>query len=179
MHALCGGERTMFEITRNSFAWLWTVIFFCSMVTMGHWTRSQLIPWGQEGWDWPVGSERETTCFPGHFQHACLQGWGPSGTSLGTLVTTLLSYLKEKTNKPSARSSAVHNSQDLEAAWMPICGSVGKDAVPVFSGVLLSRGKEHGWVTCSDVVNLEPVISSKSEREKQISLYINVYMYGI
>ena len=26
---------------------------------------------------------------------------------------------------------------------------------------------------------LEPVILSKSEREKQISLYINVYIYGI
>ena len=44
----------------------------------------------------------------------------------------------QETKPPGARSSTVHNSQDLKAVWMPISGSVDRDAAPVLNGVLLS-----------------------------------------
>lgn len=150
-------EWRMFEITRNSFAWLWTVTFFCSMSHDGSLDKKpSWLPGAKRGEAGPWEVKRDHL-LPRSFLACMSSGLGTQRKSLGTLVITLLSYLKENTRthtenkKPSARSSAGHNSQDLEASWVPVRRSVDKDAVPVFNGVLLSRRKERAWVTGSDV----------------------------
>ena len=64
---------------------------------------------------------------------------------------------------------------------MPIDRRMDKDVVHIYNGILLSHKKEWNWVICRDVDGPRDchIEWTKSEREKQMSYYINAYMWNL
>ena len=53
---------------------------------------------------------------------------------------------------PSVHCSTVHNSQDMEATWMPIVRRMDKkDVVHIYNRILLSHKKERNWAIWRDM----------------------------
>lgn len=66
----------MFEITRNSFAWLWTVTFFCSMVMMGHLDKKPADSLGPRGVRLAHGKLKRDRLLPRSFPACMSAGLG-------------------------------------------------------------------------------------------------------
>ena len=73
---------------------------------------------------------------------------------------------------PSVHSSTIYNSQDMEAAYMPIDRGTDKnDVVYIYNGVLLSHKKEWNNAFCSNMDGPRDYHTkwNKPDRERQIS----------
>ena len=73
----------------------------------------------------------------------------------------------------------MYSSQDVEASWMSTHRWMDKEiVVHINNGMLLSHKKEHIWISCSEVDELELVIQSEVSQKKE-KYHILMHVYGI
>ena len=75
---------------------------------------------------------------------------------------------------PSVHCSTLYNSQDLEATQMSIDRGMDKGVVHIFNGILLGHKKNEIMPFPATWMQLEIIMLSKSERERQISYCLYV-----
>ena len=76
----------------------------------------------------------------------------------------------------SVHCSTAYSSQDMEATWMPTDKWMHKGVVVrVYSETVVSHKKEQIWVSCTEMMNLKPVIQSEVHQKNKHHLLMHIY----